>query len=81
MLKIKEWKYDDMMSKVTRYGDRWMDITVERDADNFDTPKVEDGFITFTGRVEVERETEKALKLRLADSWSEWFPKSAIVMA
>lgn len=81
MLKIKEWKYDDMMSKVTRFGDKWMDLDFVRTDDELKMVAANDGFVTFTGRVEVEKETEKAMKIRLADSWSEWFPKSAIVIA
>jgi len=81
MLKIKEWKYNEMMKKVCSYGDKWEDINNwERDADNFDTVKVIDGFVNYSGRYEVLKETEKAVQINFNLSWTEWFPKSTIIM-
>lgn len=77
-MRVKEWKYDEIMTKVCGYGDLWMSLDVERDADNFDTPKVVDGYVTFTCRVEIIKETEKAVYVNLGDSWKTWIPKSAI---
>ena len=78
-MKIKEWKYDEMMSKVTRYGDLWMNIDTERDEANHGMVKVdENGYVTLTCRVEVIRETEKAVYVELGNSWKEWLPKSCI---
>lgn len=79
-MKVKKWKYNDMMNKVTRFGDMWMYIDVERDSVNFDTPKVIDGFVTITCKCKVIKETEKAVYVELGDSWKEWFPKSTIMM-
>lgn len=78
-MKIKEWKFNDMMNRVTRFGDLWMDIITERDADNYDVVKVdESGYVTLTCSVEVLRETEKAVYVELGRSWKEWLPKSCI---
>lgn len=77
-MRVKEWKYDEIMSKVVGYGDLWMDLDVERDPENFDTPKVVDGYVTFTCKVEILKETEKAVYVELGSSWKTWIPKSAI---
>lgn len=79
-MKVKEWKYNELMKKVTFYGDMWMNMDVERDSENFDLPKVEDGYIKFTCRCEVIKETEKAVFVEIANCWKEWMPKSAVVM-
>lgn len=80
-MKVKEWKYDDMMKKVSSYGDLWMNIDVERDHEKFDTPAVdENGYITFTCKTEIVKETEKAIRVSFAQgAWTEWFPKSAVI--
>ncbi len=81
MLKIKEWKYDEMMHKVCRYGDKWMEFdSWERDENNFDTVIVDSfGYVHYYGRYEIEKETEKAMKINFnCGSWHEWIPKHAI---
>lgn len=82
MLKIKEWKYDDMMSKVTRYGDKWMEINSWEREEEFGTVIVdEDKNVHYTGRYEVVKETAKAFQISFEfGAWTEWFPKSAVVM-
>ena len=77
-MKVKEWFYNKMMSKVSNYGDLWMNLDVERDREAQDTVKVVDGYVTFTCRAEILKETEKAVQVRLGDSWTEWMPKSVI---
>lgn len=78
-MRVKEWFSDKMMSEVTRYGDMWMNLDQARDPENHDMVKVdEEGFVTFTCRCEILKETEKALQIRLGDSWTQWFPKSVI---
>lgn len=77
-MKIKEWKYDDMMKKITCYGDRWQAIDVKRSSE-LGTAVVEDGYVTIENRIEVIKETAKAVQVKIADTWTEWFPKSAIV--
>lgn len=79
-MRIKEWKYNEIMSKVTGYGDLWENMEVERDSANFDTPKVTDGFVKFTCRCEILKETEKAVFVEIANCWKEWLPKSAVIM-
>lgn len=77
-MRVKEWKYNQIMSEACKYGDIWQNLDVERDPDFFDTPKLTDGFVKFTCRVEVIKETEKALYVNLGDSFKTWIPKSAI---
>lgn len=79
-MKVKEWKYNDMMNKVTGFGDIWMNLDVERE-ESFGTPVIDaNGFVTFTCRCEIVKETEKAIQVNFADSWKEWLPKSCVVM-
>ena len=77
-MKVKAWKFNEIMDKVLNYGDLWMNLDVKRTDDELRTPEVVDGYVTFTCRVEVIRETEKAVYVVLGDSWKTWIPKSAI---
>lgn len=78
-MKVKEWKYNDMMKKVTAYGSIWEQLDVERNDDELRMVKVENGFVTFTCRTEIEKETEKAVYVSFAQgAWHEWMPKSVI---
>lgn len=75
-MKLKRWKYDEIMDSVKHYGDLWMNLDVERNEDG--TIKDDDDYIRFTCRVTTLKETEKALYIELGDSWKTWVPKSAI---
>lgn len=77
-MKVKEWKYREIMDKVLGYGDLWMNLDVKRTDDVLNTPEVVDGFVTFTCRTEILKETEKAVYVELGNSWKTWIPKSAI---
>ena len=77
-MKVKEWKYRQIMDEVMKYGDLWMALDVERNNDELNMVKVEDGFVKFTCKVETLRETEKAVYVNLGDSFKTWIPKSAI---
>lgn len=77
MLKIKEWKADDMMHKVCGYGDKWMEFNEVRSEDR--TPQVDkEGYITFMNRFEIVKETAKAIFVEFDNGWKEWLPKSAV---
>lgn len=77
-MRVKAWFYNKMMEKVSRYGDMWMNLDVDRNDTETRDVKVEDGFVHFTCKCEVLKETEKALQVRFGDSWTEWIPKSVI---
>ena len=83
MLRIKEWKYNDMFSKVCKYGDIWQNFDYFRRTDDIETKIIitEDGYAEYEGRYEIVKETEKAYQISFAHSWTEWIPKSAIVIA
>lgn len=77
-MRVKEWKYNQIMNEVFKYGDLWENLDVERTGDFLNMVKVTDGFVKFTCRVEVLKETEKAVYVNLGDSFKTWIPKSAI---
>lgn len=77
-MKVKEWKYNQIMEEICKYGDLWMNIDVERTGDEINMVKVTEGFVKFTCRVEILKETEKAVFVDLANSFKTWIPKSAI---
>lgn len=77
-MRVKEWKYNQIMEEATKYGNLWMALDVERNNDELRMVKVVDGFVKFTCRVEIIRETEKAVNVCLGDSFKTWIPKSAI---
>ena len=77
-MKVKEWKYDQIMEQVTRYGDLWMNLDVKRNDNILRNPLVENGYVEFTCRVDVLKETEKAVYVNLGNSFKTWIPKSAI---
>lgn len=81
-MKIKAWKYNDMMNKVCKYGDLWMDMDSFKRNDDIASEVIvdENGYVTFIGKIEIEKETAKAFKVRFDGVWSEWMPKSAVVM-
>lgn len=79
---VKRWKYNDMENKMSRYGDMlsYMAGVVAEFHINENGRLVEDETVDMKAvKVEIIKETEKAVQLRVADVWSEWFPKSAIV--
>ena len=76
-MKIKEWKYNEIMDRVLSYGDLWMSIDVKRSGE-FNMAEVVDGYVTLECRFEVLKETEKAVYANIADSWKTWIPKSAL---
>lgn len=79
-MKIKEWKYNDMMKKACQYGDKWMEFNYfERDHEAFDTVKVIDGYVNYNGPFEVIKETAKAIQVSFNDAWTEWLPKSTVI--
>lgn len=79
MMKIKEWKYDEMMSKVAQYGTKWQGFDHFRRTDDEATQILrENGFVTYEGRFEILRETEKAVQISFNGEWTEWMPKSAV---
>lgn len=78
-MKVKEWKYNDMMNKVCNYGDLWSRLDVKRTDDELNMVAVENGYVTFTCRTEIEKETEKAVYVNFdCGAWHEWLPKSVI---
>lgn len=77
MLKVKEWKALQIIHESNRYdGKYWLEV--KRTDDIASTYLVEDGCITFTGNIEVLKETEKAINVNI-DGWKTWIPKSVIV--
>lgn len=76
-MRVKEWKYDQIMKDVCRYGDLWMYLDVKRSGE-LDEPEVKDGYVEFTCRATILRETAKAVFVELGDKWKTWIPKSAI---
>ena len=83
MLRIKEWKYEDMFSKVCKYGNIWQDFDYFKRADDITRRVIvtEDGYTEYEGSYEIKKETEKAYQISFASSWTEWIPKSAIIIA
>lgn len=77
-IRVKEWIYDRESSKAASYNIFFN--VVERDAEKYDTIKVEDGYIK--AFVTVTAETEKAVKVNFdtieGREWTAWIPKSQI---
>lgn len=77
-IRVKEWIYDRESSKAASYNIFFN--VVERDAEKYDTIKVEDGYIK--AFVTVIAETEKAVKVNFdtieGREWTAWVPKSQI---
>lgn len=78
-MKMKEWFYDKMMKQILNYGDMWEYIETERTTDEFHTVIVDnDGYVNLLCKCEIIGETDKAVKIRFADVWTNWCPKSVI---
>lgn len=77
-IRLKEWIYDRESSKAASYN-LFFNV-VERDAEKYDTIKVEDGYVK--AFVTVTAETEKAVKVNFdtieGREWTAWIPKSQI---
>lgn len=79
---VKSWKWIDMENKMSNYGDilsSVSNVTVEYTQNEKGEPVPEETVDISSVRVEIVKETERAVLLSVADTWKEWFPKSAIV--
>ena len=81
MTKIKEWKYDEISTSMIKYHME-DNLNEERTGDEINQILVDsEKYVHLNCRVEVLKETEKAVQIRIADVFSAWCPKSAIVLA
>lgn len=80
-MKMKNWFYEKMMTEVCKYGDLWMDISTVREDTVASCIAVDaDGYVTITSRVEVLKETDKAIYININDAWKTWCPKSVVIL-